>query len=160
VNVGRLEGGSAPNVVPDLAVCRVNVRTSAPDDEARVRGALDRAVTSLQSRDGITAELHGAFTSPPKPPDGPTRVLMDHVSACGKDLGVSIEWRASGGACDGNKLAASGLPNIDSLGPRGGDLHSPSEYLLLDSLTERAKLTALLLMKLASGELPWPPGPI
>jgi hypothetical protein len=28
--------------------------------------------------------------------------------------------------------------------------------VLLDSLTERAKLTALLLMKLASGAIPWP----
>jgi glutamate carboxypeptidase len=36
-------------------------------------------------------------------------------------------------------------------------MHSPTEYLLIDSLTERAKLAALLLMKLASGEIPWPP---
>ena len=47
--------------------------------------------------------------------------------------------------------AAAGLPTVDTLGPRGGELHSPREYLLLDSLTERAKLAALLLMKLAAG---------
>ena len=55
-----------------------------------------------------------------------------------------------------NKIAAAGLPVVDTMGPRGGNLHSPQEYLLLDSLAERAKLSALLLMKLASGELPWP----
>jgi len=48
------------------------------------------------------------------------------------------------------------LPNVDSLGPRGGGLHSPDEFLVLDSLTERAKLTAVLLMRLAAGELEWP----
>jgi glutamate carboxypeptidase len=75
---------------------------------------------------------------------------MEMVESCGRDLGLPIDWRDSGGASDGNKLAAAGLPNIDTLGPRGGNIHSPEEFLLLDSLVERAKLTALLLMKLAS----------
>ena len=39
------------------------------------------------------------------------------------------------------------------MGVRGGDIHSPNEFIHLDSLTERAKLTALLSMKLASGEI-------
>lgn len=157
VNVSRLEGGAAGNVVPDLAVCRVNVRTRTPGDESLVREKMDELVASVRSRDGITAQLHGAFTAPPKIPDQPTLELMGHVTECGRGLGLPIEWKPSGGACDGNRLAAAGLPTIDTLGPRGGDLHSPTEYLLLDSLTERAKLTALLLMKLASGEIRWPP---
>jgi glutamate carboxypeptidase len=156
VNVGRIEGGSAVNLVPDLSVCRINVRTSAAADEIRLRDELDRLTVWLRSRDGITAELHGAFTSPPKIPDERTHALMRHVTACGQDLGIPIEWKPTGGACDGNRLAAAGLPTIDSLGPCGGDLHSPTEYVLLDSLVERAKLTALLLLKLASGEIPWP----
>jgi glutamate carboxypeptidase len=48
------------------------------------------------------------------------------------------------------------LPNVDTLGVRGGHIHSSDEFVLLDSLTERARLTALLLMKLGSGELAWP----
>jgi glutamate carboxypeptidase len=62
-------------------------------------------------------------------------------------------WQPSGGACDGNNLVAAGLPTIDSLGVRGGNLHSSEEYVFLDSLPERAKLTALLLMKIAAGEV-------
>jgi glutamate carboxypeptidase len=157
VNVGRLEGGTAVNLVPDLAVCLINVRTTIAQDETRVRDELQQLMAWLRARDGFTAQLHGAFTSPPKIPDEPTRLLMGHITTCGKELGLPIEWKPSGGACDGNRLAAYGLPTIDSLGPRGGDLHSPTEYLLLDSLTERAKLTALMLLKLASGEIPWPP---
>ena len=41
------------------------------------------------------------------------------------------------------------------MGPRGGRIHSPDEFLFLDSLTERAKLTALLLLKMVSGEIEW-----
>jgi glutamate carboxypeptidase len=84
--------------------------------------------------------------------DPATQKLFEQVADCGRELGLSLTWRSSGGVSDGNKLAAAGLPVIDTLGPRGGGLHSAEEFLLLDSLTERAKLTALLLMKLGSGE--------
>jgi glutamate carboxypeptidase len=62
---------------------------------------------------------------------------------------MPIQWKPSGGACDGNKLAAAGLPNVDTLGPCGGNLHSEREFVLVDSLPQRAKLAALVLMRLA-----------
>jgi glutamate carboxypeptidase len=43
------------------------------------------------------------------------------------------------------------------MGAKGGNIHSPQEYLELESLAERAKLTALILMKLGAGEWKWPP---
>jgi len=66
---------------------------------------------------------------------------------------MNLVGRASGGVSDGNKLAAAGLPVIDTLGPCGGNLHSAEEFLLLDTLTQRAKLSALVLMKMAGREL-------
>ncbi len=155
VNVGRVEGGGAVNVVPDLAIARVNVRTSVPQDEGKIISELRRIVAAAGNREGITAQLHGGITSPPKLPDDRTRRMMETIEACGHDLGLPITWRDSGGASDGNKLAAAGLPNIDTLGPRGGNIHSPQEFLLLDSLVERAKLSALLLMKLGAEPQPW-----
>jgi glutamate carboxypeptidase len=77
------------------------------------------------------------------------------ITGCGKELDLRITYRPTAGVCDGNRLAAAGLPVIDSLGVRGGGLHSSDEYMLIDSLTERAKLTALVLLKLASGEMKW-----
>ena len=112
-----------------------------------------RLVAAANAREGITAELFGSITSPPKLPDDRTRRLMDAIEVCGRDLALPVTWRDSGGASDGNKLAAAGLPNVDTLGPRGGDIHSPNEFLLLDSLAERAKLAALLLMKMGAGEV-------
>jgi glutamate carboxypeptidase len=57
--------------------------------------------------------------------------------------------RESGGVCDGNNLAAHGLPVVDTMGVRGGAIHSDREYLLTDSLIERARLSALVLHRLA-----------
>ena len=152
-NVGYIQGGGPVNVVPDLAECRFNVRVTATDDQRAFEEGLKRLSEEINRTDGISLELHGGFTRPPKPLDAKTLKLLEQVAACGRDLGLSLQWRPTGGACDGNNLAAAGLTTIDSLGVTGGDIHSSEEYILLDSLAERAKLTALLLMKLAAGEI-------
>jgi len=82
------------------------------------------------------------------------RSVLETVRGCGRKLGLDLRWEASGGVSDGNKLAAAGLPNVDTLGAVGGNIHSPEEFLILDSLVERSRLTALLLMELGSGESP------
>ena len=155
VNVARIDGGSPNNMVPDLAIVRVNVRVTTPPLQSRAEEAIRQIVNSLDQSNGLHAELHGGFSSPPKMMDKKSQQLFEQIAECGRDIGLSLTCKPSGGASDGNKLAAAGLPVIDSLGPRGGNMHSSEEFLLLDSLTERAKLSALLMMKIASGELNW-----
>jgi glutamate carboxypeptidase len=153
INCGRIEGGGPTNIVPDLAIGRWNVRVSTADEQHIVEQTFRAIADHVSQRDGITVSLHGGFSSPPKPLDARSAHLMDAILACAADLGLSLTHAPSGGSCDGNKLAAAGLPVVDSLGPVGGDLHSDREFLRVSSLVERAKLTALILMKLASGEM-------
>jgi len=153
VNVGKIDGGGPANVVPDLAICRFNVRAKTPQEQKTIQAQIEQVVGEIKGIDGISVQLHGGFHRPPKPLDAATRQLQQQVEACGKQLGIATNWRYSGGVSDGNQLAAAGLPNIDSLGPRGGSIHSPDEFLLVDSLTERAKLAVLMLMKIAQGEI-------
>jgi glutamate carboxypeptidase len=143
LNIGKIEGGGPSNVVPDLAVVRFNVRTTEPDDEQRVASCFQDMLLDLNQRDGFSATLHGQFTSPPKIPDSRTIALMNLITRCGQELNLDLQWRPSGGTCDGNKLAAAGLANVDTLGPCGGNLHSPAEFVSVESLAERAKLAAL-----------------
>ena len=82
--------------------------------------------------------------------------LMDYVGDCGRQLDTNIRYTATGGCCDGNNLAAHGLPNLDNLGVVGRDIHSDAERMRISSLSERGKLSALLLLRLASGDLTWP----
>lgn len=158
INPGYVHGGGALNVVPELCVFKFNVRTSQADDECWMHEQLDRLLTRLGERDGFRFDLHGGFTRPPKPFEGRTRALADIVADCGRSLGLTLSFRPTGGCCDGNNLAASGLPNVDTLGVVGGDIHSNREYMQVHSLTERAQLSALLLLRLASGELDWDTG--
>lgn len=151
-NPGRIEGGGPVNVVPDLALLRFNVRVAEPADADWAAAALEAVTGRLRTRDGIRAELHGGFNRPPKPRDAATLRLMEWVGRLGADLGIPIGWRDTGGCCDGNNLAAAGLANVDTLGARGGSIHSADEFVRLDSLAERAKLSALMLMRAGAGE--------
>lgn len=150
-NVGAIDGGGPTNVVPDKAVLRFNVR--APD-EASVAWAEDhvrRVAEHAGMRDGIDAKLHGGFARPPKPVNPPQEVLMDWVKRAASTIGVEAAFQPSGGVCEGNNLAAVGCPNIDTLGPCGGGLHSDQEFVRISSFAERAKLSLLLLAGLNEG---------
>lgn len=153
LNVGNIEGGGPVNVVPDLAIARFNVRFARPEDQSDFQAHLDPLLAEINRRDGLRVDLHGGVTAPPKPLNERTHRLLDLLAACGRELHLPIRHLPSGGVCDGNRLAAAGLPTVDTLGPRGGNIHSDREYILLDSLPERARLASLLLMKLAAGQL-------
>jgi glutamate carboxypeptidase len=155
VNVGRIAGGGALNVVPDLAIVGLNVRCDGAEDQAALEHEI-AAIVAGERGDGLEVELHGRFTAPPKPLDDPTRALLQAIAECGGELGMKISWRATGGVSDGNRLAAAGVTTVDTLGPCGGDIHSPGEYLILDSLVERARLATLVLLRLAAGDIAYP----
>lgn len=157
-NVGNIRGGGPANVVPELALCTFNIRVSEHREQQIVESRLAKLHDAFNGKDDVALELHGSFARPPKPLDDPTLLLLNHIADCGKQLGLTITWRGTGGASDGNILSAAGLPNVDGLGVRGGNLHGSSEYMLIDSLVERTRLTTLLLMRLAAGELVVPTG--
>lgn len=150
-NVGAIDGGSAVNVVPERAVLRFNVRV--PDAEAAIwaEAQVKAIAASAAARDGISAHLHGGFTRPPKPLNDQQRTMAAWTHRAGEALGLDLKFQASGGVCEGNNLAAAGCPNIDTLGPCGGGLHSDQEFALLASFAERAKLSFLMLAGVERG---------
>lgn len=155
LNVGYIHGGGPTNIVPDLCVLKFNVRTSVGADEGWMHGELDRILHAAGRREGIRLELRGEFTRAPKVLTPAIERLSGMIADCGRTLGLSLQFKPTGGCCDGNNLAAAGLPNVDNLGVVGGEIHSEREFMRFSSLGERAQLSALLLLRLASGELQW-----
>ena len=149
VNPARIDGGGPNNVVPDLAVLRVNLRPASADEIDRARAHIDTVTRAVATEREVTVEVHGGFNRPPKPIDPGAARLFDLVKHAGADLGLDIGWRATGGVCDGNNIAAAGVPVVDTMGARGGAIHSPDEFLLVDSLAERAQLSALTILRIA-----------
>jgi glutamate carboxypeptidase len=152
-NVGKIDGGGPTNVVPDLAIVRFNIR--APDPAA-VDWATEQTtalIASLEKSDGLSASLHGGFTRPAKPRTAGQAVVFAQTQAAGVLLGLPIAFKDTGGVCEGNNLAASGCANVDTLGPRGGLIHSDQEFAILESFPERVRLSAALLLGYATGAL-------
>ncbi|MFZ4076794.1 MAG: hydrolase [Legionellaceae bacterium] len=148
LNIGQIRGGEALNVVPDQALIKIDVRITQPSDEHWVREQI-KIIFDRFKRPDYTLTLHGDFARPVKRVDTPTVALFERAHIVGQKLGLNLTWKDSGGCCDGNNLARLGLPVLDTLGVRGGNIHSQHEFVLLDSLVERAALTALLMQDIA-----------
>jgi len=148
VNPSRIEGGSPSNVVPDLAILRVNMRPRTPEIEMAAKGEIDEAIAAVIAERDVEIKLSGGFGRPPKPLTPDAEALFGLVKRAGADLGQAISWQSSGGVCDGNNIAACGVPVVDTMGVRGGKIHSMEEFLITDSLGERASLSALTVLRL------------
>lgn len=146
VNVGPLEGGSATNIVPDRACAWGNVRYFSRAAEQHLAEQLD----ALQSNQGRLPEVlvRRIFNRPAKPQTPAVARLATQARQAAQDLGSALPFATTGGVCDGNNLQAAGLPVIDTLGVRGGGLHTSDEWIDLRSLVDRAQLAAVLMMRL------------
>jgi glutamate carboxypeptidase len=154
VNPARIEGGAPNNMVPERTVLRFNVRPRTLEAQAAAQAGIEAAIAAVSAAREVGIHLHGGFARPPKPLDETQRPLFDLVRTASADLGLPLALRDSGGVCDGNNLASHGLPVVDTMGVRGGAIHSDREFLLTDSLLERARLSALVLHRLAHAAPP------
>jgi len=153
INPARLEGGAANNVVPDHAVLRFNIRPKSTTAMEGFERDLKSLLRAVETDHEVISHRHGGVTRPPKRVDATAQKLFDLVRQCGAELGQDIRWQSTGGVCDGNNIAACGVPVVDTMGVRGGAIHSPDEYLIVPSLAERAALSARVIKRLAMGAL-------
>lgn len=149
VNPAKIDGGGPNNSVPDHAILRVNFRPKTLEDQTMAQQGLDQMVADIAQQHDLDVHCHGSFGRPPKPIDPQAQRLFGLVKQCGAELGLDINWRGTGGVCDGNNIAACGIPVVDTMGVRGGAIHSSDEYLITESLVERTQLSALTIMRIA-----------
>lgn len=147
-NIGPIEGGVAANVVPDRARAWGNVRFPINQEGTRLESVLLGLATAGPTLPKI--DVHTSFNRPAKPQTDGTRFLADLARSAAMDLGQRLPFGKTSGVCDGNNMQAAGLACIDTLGVRGGGLHTPQEWIELPSLVERCQLLAILMMRLGS----------
>ncbi len=144
VNCGKINGGGPLNVVPDRAVGSFNIRVLDHEAEALARQQFQTIAADF---DETPIELIWTGHRPPKIP-GPEHLrLLDLGEAVN---GSSLDVTSTGGCCDGNDLAAVGLANLDTLGIRGGGIHSSDEVADIDSIPGRAAFAAGLMASLVA----------
>ncbi len=145
VNVGPIDGAGATNIVPDRARAWGNVRFT---DEPAARD-IEKQLDALATPEGSMprAIVRQCLNRPAKPKTPATEQLALTARAAAESLGQQLPFTSTGGVCDGNILQAVGLPTIDSMGVRGGGLHTHQEWLEVPSLVERCQFLAVLFAK-------------
>lgn len=151
MSIGPLEGGTATNAVPDHAAAWGNARYQNAQMAKRMGDALDALATANTVCEGPNAAVivRRSFNRPAKPLSPQTEALGLRARGVAQALGQSLPFASTGGVCDGNILQDAGLPTIDTLGVRGGGLHTPTEWIELASLVERCQLLAILISRLS-----------
>jgi len=151
VNVGPLQGGIATNVVPDLARAWGNVRFPDPAGCEELGKKIDAIATPAdRAADLPHVTVLRSFNRPAKPLTPAVQKLADAARDAAEALGQKLPFSKTAGVCDGNILQDAGLPTIDTLGVRGGGLHTLDEWIELPSLVERAQMLGVLMMRLAA----------
>ena len=149
INIGPIEGGAATNAVPDRARAWGNVRYPGDEVAGELASMLDGLATPADAMPAVT--IHRSFNRPAKPLIPQTERLALAARAVAESLGQQLPFAKTGGVCDGNIMQHAGLPTIDTLGVRGGGLHTPDEWIDLSSLVERCQLLAVLIHRLTIG---------
>lgn len=144
VNVGPLAGGKVTNAVPDHAALWGNVRYPDPGGARR----LAESIESLAAEGMPRVIVHKRWNRPAKPATYPVRRLAGLAQSAAEDLGQPLPLMSTAGVCDGNILQDAGLPTLDSLGVRGGNLHRTDEFVEIDSLVDRCRMLAVILARI------------
>jgi glutamate carboxypeptidase len=145
-SVGVIHGGQWVNCVSSecLAECLSMAKTQ--EDLDRGVGRL----LGLNSDAGdVVFEVSRGVTRPVWEPDEGTMALFEIARGIMAEMGApGLTAASAGGGSDGNFTGALGIPTLDSIGVRGGGLHTLDEHIQVDSLPERARLMAALVMRL------------
>lgn len=150
VNVGPLAGGAATNAVPDRARAWGNVRYPDPRAGDDLRTRLESLRTTEEAMPALFVRC--AFNRPAKPKTAAMQRLAEQARAAAEALGQNLPFEKTGGVCDGNILQDAGLPTIDTMGVRGGGLHTTGEWIEIPSLVQRCQMFAVFLARLSQAE--------
>ena len=148
VNVGKIVGGTRPNVVAERCELEVDVRSVTGEGLDAV-GAAVREVAEATEVPDTTVDVTAMVAWRPMEKLARSGRLVEHAQAVAERLGFTVNDTATGGASDANTTSGMGVPSLDGLGPIGGNDHSPAEYLEVDSIVPRTTLVAGLLLAIA-----------
>jgi glutamate carboxypeptidase len=154
LNIGPLQGAAATNAVPDLARAWGNVRYPSNAVADDMGAELETLATDTDAMPAVIVKR--SFNRPAKKETPQVTALALGARSVAEDLGQKLPFARTGGVCDGNILQDAGLPSIDTLGVRGGGLHTPIEWIELASLVERCQLFAVLVHRLTIGQIELP----
>jgi glutamate carboxypeptidase len=145
LNVGRVEGGLASNVVAEKATMDFEVRFWETFEGDRVFKMIQELALT-PTVPGCELSLERLSYRPPMKQTLDSMRLLKNIVTLGRELGQEIKEEKRGGVSDACWLSHVDVPTIDGLGPLGDLDCTSDEYIITESLFKRVELTANLLL--------------
>lgn len=137
-----IEGGTAPNTVPENCSFKVNVRFATAEQEAWIKNY----VSELAARtfvEGCTTTVEIISDRVAMELEDRNIGLLERMNAIFEKNGLSpYKCGSRLGGSDAAYVTAAGIPCVDNIGAEGGKIHSKDEFGVLGSLREMAKRVA------------------
>lgn len=146
LNIGPIRGGKTTNSVAEYACAWGNARFPS----AVAWTEIEQRLKELERDAGVvgaTLKVRTSLARPAKPLTPETEKLAEVARAVSQELGMALPFGKTGGVCDGNLMQAAGLPTIDTVGVKGGGLHTTDEWIDLTSLVARCQMLAVVMMR-------------
>jgi tripeptide aminopeptidase len=143
-NAGRIEGGTAANVVPERCRIELEARSVDPENATRVVERMVDAITDAASDSECDVETHieEQFRAYRMPRSAPPLAM---ATAALEQLGIEPQYVTTGGGSDANVFNASGLPCLNVANGTAHN-HEPDEFVTVEAL-ESALDVALTLVE-------------
>jgi tripeptide aminopeptidase len=138
-NVGRIEGGTARNVVPEWCVLQAEARSHDPDTlAALVREMLEAfAYAAAVSDCAVETQVSDQYAGYRFRRDEPAvRIAQEGLRRAGFEPRETL----SGGAADANVFNEAGLPCVN-LANGMAEIHTPDEHIAVDDLEAMVEVT-------------------
>jgi glutamate carboxypeptidase len=144
VNVGQITGGVGPNVVADSARAVVDVRMTSDQDGAGFMAKLEQLLDE-NLIPGAKTTIENLTRIAPMEPNKPNEALYNLIAEQAQKMGQEVGHGHRPDCSDANTLTQCQVPVVDGMGPIGGGFHSDREFMIKNSLPQRATLLALSL---------------
>ena len=152
VNVGRIEGGQKPNVVPDLCEADIDIRYLPGKNHAQIIDEVRELINILKKEDPqIEAEIEVIRYRSSLESDKNTPVIKAIRQAGKEILGRYPEFKGMITPGDSEYLVNAGIPSV-IFGPGDEGLaHTSNEWIAIDDILTATKLYAAVIINAQAG---------
>lgn len=145
-SVGVIHGGQWVNCVSSS--CTGEALTMAKRQADLDAGVEHMLALSKSDRNDGQFIVSRTLERPVWEPNAKTMALYERAAKIAKSIGLELGHESAGGGSDGNFTGPMDLATLDGLGVRGAGAHTLDEHILVESLGQRARLMAGLLLDL------------
>ncbi len=141
-----VSGGDAPNTVPELCIFTADIRFASKEELEKAKNKVAE-LASICYVDGCKTELEELSFRPAMSASERNDRLLEMLNLAFEKCSLPVLTpRFAVGGSDAAYVTEAGIPCVDSIGIKGGDIHSVREFAKIFSIAESAKrITAAIL---------------